>query len=90
MVLMTLATTDPNHPNRGLFVVTLALCLPALVPALPFLYGMVAVAWNLTSADSGGATWPVTTVYVLATGLVAACNVWLVGRVRRSHRHASP
>jgi hypothetical protein len=88
MVLMTIATTDPNHPERGLFAIALALCLPALIPALPLLYISVAAVWGLTNADSGGVTWPVTAAYVLATGLIAACNLWLVGRARRTLRHA--
>jgi len=90
MVMMTLATTDPNHPKRGLFVIALALCLPALVPALPVLYVAVALAWSVTNADSGGVTWPVTAAYVLAAALAAACNVWLVRRARRTLRHVAP
>ena len=90
MVFMTLATTDPNHPKRVLFVIALALCLPALVPALPVLYVALALAWGLTSADSGGVTWPVTAAYVLAAALAAACNVWLIGRTRRTLRHVAP
>jgi hypothetical protein len=88
MVLMGLATTDPNHPKRVLFVVALALCLPGLVPALPVLYVAVALAWSVTNADAGGVTWPVTAAYVLAAALAATCNVWLIGRLRRTLRHA--
>lgn len=87
-VLMTLATVDPNHPKRGLFVIALALCLPGLVPALPVLYVTVALVWSVTNADSGGVTWPVTAAYGFAAALAATGNVWLFGRLRRTLRHA--
>ncbi len=51
--LIALATIDPNHPKRGLFVMALALRIPGLVPALPFLYVAVAgcgVSRTLTPA----------------------------------------
>lgn len=86
---MPLATTDPNHPKRGLFVIALALCHPALVPAPRVLYVAVALAWGLTNADSGGVTWPVTAAYVLAAALAATCNVWLIGRPRRTLRRVA-
>lgn len=88
MLVMGLATADPNHPKATLFVVALALCLPGLVPALPLLYFAVAIAWSATNADVGGVTWPITGTYVLAAALAAIGNVWLIGRLRRTMRHA--
>lgn len=88
MVLMAFATTDPNHPKQGLFVIALALCLPALLPALPALFVVVAAVWRLTNADAGGVTWPVTVAYVVVSGAVAVGNVWLIRRFGRTRRHA--
>lgn len=81
--LMAIAMVDPNHPRVGLFVIDLLLCLPALIVAGPVLYLLVAAAWNLTNADSGGSTWPVTVAYALAVGVAAAANVVVLQRISR-------
>jgi hypothetical protein len=90
MVLMALAIVDPNHPRLGLFIASLVLCLPAMLPALPVFYVVLATVWNLTGAGDGGLTWPVTAAYIAAIGLVAVSNVSIVKLVIRQHRqHAS-
>ncbi len=80
-VSMGLAMIDPNDPEQPLLVAACVLCLPAMVLALPVFYVVVATAWNLTDADNGGSTWPVTATYVVGIGLVAVANVWVARRV---------
>lgn len=81
--LMAIATADPNHPRIGLFVLDLLLCLPALIVVGPVLYLLIAVVWNVTSADNGGSTWPVTVAYVVAAVVVAAANVVVLQQLGR-------
>lgn len=81
--LMAIAMADPNHPRVGLLVLDLFLCLPALIVVGPVLYLLVAVVWNVTSADSGGSTWPVTGAYVVGVVVVAASNVVVLQRIGR-------
>ena len=88
MILTALAMHDPNDPRSGLLALALALCLPAVLPALPALYGALALPWNLTRADSGGVTWPVTVWYVVVLGVTAMGNVWLIHTVVRHRRLA--
>ncbi|MFN8022505.1 MAG: hypothetical protein U0Q03_13345 [Acidimicrobiales bacterium] len=78
MVLTAVATADPNEPRTQMWLAAMALCLPALVPALPLLYVVLSIAWNVTNADDGGSTWPLTVVYVIALGGAAVANVALV------------
>ncbi len=64
------------------------LCLPAMLVMLPALYLLAAIAWNVTGADHGGTTWPVTATYVLVLSVTAIVNVLLLrwlsdGRRRR-------
>ena len=56
------------------------LTLPALLPALPVIYVVGALMWNVTDADNGGPMWPVTLVFVLMFCAVALANVALVRR----------
>jgi hypothetical protein len=86
MVLMASAMADPNHPRLGLFIASLVLCLPTMLPALPVLYVVLATVWNLTGAGDGGPLWPVTAAYIAAFGLVAVGNVSIVKLVIRQHR----
>ncbi len=90
MALAGFATSDPNTPNLELWVLTLILCLPTVVPALPVAYAALSIAWNVTNADEGGATWPLTVVYVLTLGAVAAANVAIVRWWRGRRRHPGP
>ena len=85
-VLMALATADPNRPRLGLFVASLVLCLPTMLAALPVFYFFLAMAWNLTDAGNGGPKWPVSAAYVVAIGLVAVGNVFVVRRAHRRRR----
>jgi hypothetical protein len=70
--------------------VAMLLTLPALLPALPAIYLLGAIIWNVTDAgDGGGPMWPVTLVYTLMFAGVAAANVWLwlmAVRIRRTRR----
>ena len=86
MALMAIATADPNHPRLGFFLGSLFLCLPTMVPGLPVFYLTIAAMWGLTSADRGGATWPLTMAYVGMIGLVAASNVLVIRRNVRRRR----
>jgi hypothetical protein len=81
---VAVAMSDPNHPRRSLCIVMLVACLPGSVGAFPFLYVAVPLAWNLTHADSGGVTWPVTAAYAAVGGLAAVANIILLrGRLDR-------
>ena len=62
------------------------LTLPALVLALPVVYFVGALSWNLTNADSGGPMWPVTLVYTLMFAGIAIANVWIFHLLLRSRR----
>lgn len=73
-VLALVATGDPNQVNRAPLVLALVLCLPVLVAGLAPLYIVIALAWNMTGADHGGPTWPVTMSYVLAFAAMACVN----------------
>jgi len=86
--LTTYAMADVNHVRGPAFAAALLLCLPATIPTLPFLYVILALGWNLTDADSGGTTWPVTALYVVVLGGVAIANLVVVERLwkRRTGR----
>jgi hypothetical protein len=78
-ILAIVATSDPNHKAYPAFDFTLALCLPSLLLLLPAFYAVVGNAWNMTGADHGGITWPVTAAYVVMFTAAAILNVGLVG-----------
>jgi hypothetical protein len=80
-ILAIVATADPNHKAYPAFDFTLALSLPALVALAPVFYAVVGNAWNLTGADHGGTTWPVTVAYVVMFTAAAALNVGIVSMV---------
>jgi len=89
-LVCALAASAFANPNQafswGREGVALGLTLPAVVPALPFVYLTGAGIWDVTGADSGGPMWPVTLVYTLMFATVAVVNLWLLRRVlgRRS------
>jgi hypothetical protein len=69
------------------------LCLPSLILLLPVLYVAVSTAFNMTGADTGGITGPVTATYVVVFTLMAVLNVVVVNtalRSRRRKKHAEP
>jgi hypothetical protein len=86
-VLAGLAWHDPNAGFGHVELAALLLTLPALIVAIPFVYVIGAMAWNITNADSGGPMWPVTTCFVVMFVVVAAVNVLLA--VRLAHRAAT-
>ena len=82
------ALADVNDTRGVALAAALLLCVPATIPALPVLYVVLALGWNLTDADSGGTTWPLTVVYVVVLGVLAVVNLQLLGRVwRRRIQH---
>ena len=62
--------------------------LPAMLAGGLLLYVFGAAAWNLSGADTGGETWPVTLTYTLVVAVVAAVNVMLVRMLRSRRWHA--
>lgn len=69
--------------------VAMLLTVPALLAALPVIYVVGAVIWNITDAGDGGPMWPVTLAYALMFAGVATANVWLLLvalRTRRARR----
>jgi hypothetical protein len=84
-VVAALAASAFRSPEEGFTWtregVAMALTLPALLPALPVLYGLGALAWNVTSAGDGGLMWPVTLTYALLFAATALANVWLLRRL---------
>ena len=63
------------------------LTLPALVPALPVIYTVGALTWNLPGAgDGAGPMWPVTVVYTAMFAGAAVANVWLLHMTARARR----
>ncbi len=62
------------------------LVLPVLVGALPVVYVVGALAWNLTDADSGGPMWPVAVAYAVMFAGIAALNAWLLWALARRFR----
>lgn len=88
-VLMAVAMHDPNQVRSGWFVLALVAALPAMLAGVAVLYVFGAAAWNLTGADHGGATWPVTLTYTVVVAVVAAVNVMLVRLLRSRRWHAA-
>jgi hypothetical protein len=80
------AMADPNHPSTTLLVLSMALCLPALIGTLPVLYVVVSIAWNVTDADHGGTSWPVTASFAAVIALAAVVNVVLLRSLLTSRR----
>jgi hypothetical protein len=87
--VMAVAMHDPNSVRSGWFVVALIAALPAMVAGVVVLYVTGAAIWNLTGADQGGATWPVTVVYTVVVAVVASTNVLLFRFLRARPRRAA-
>lgn len=88
VTIAAVATSDPHDVHGRLLWFAIALCLPASVPALPFVYVVAALVWNVSNADTSGPGWPITTTYAVLLGLVAATNVVVVRELaRRRPRH---
>ena len=85
-ILAVIATNDPNQKVLWAFIASLVLCLPSMIAVVPVFYVAVSTAFNITGADNGGSTWPVTATYVAVFVLAAVLNVLLVELVRRSRQ----
>jgi hypothetical protein len=86
-ILAIVATAHPNHIAYPAFDLVLALAMPALLAIAPVFYVVVGNAWDLTGADHGGPTWPVTVAYVVMFSAAAVLNVGVVTLVA-SHLRA--
>jgi len=64
----------------------LVLCLPALVPALPVIYFVGAIAWNASGAPDNGPLWPVALTFAVLLGACACFNVFLSHTVAANRR----
>jgi hypothetical protein len=60
--------------------VAAAFTLPMIVPALPVIYVVGALAWNLGGTDDGDPTLLVTLTFTALMTAVAITNAWLVTR----------
>jgi hypothetical protein len=58
--------------------VAAALTLPMIVPALPVIYLVGALAWNLGGTDSGDPTLLVTLTFTALMTAAAVANAWLL------------
>jgi hypothetical protein len=85
-VVALIATRDPNHLAYPAFDVAIGMCLPSLVLLYPVFLAVVGNVWNVTGADHGGVTWPVTAAYVAAFSTAAVLNVGLVTLAIRSYQ----
>lgn len=84
--LTCVAWRDPNHVQRGSEVASIGLTVPAFVPLLGVVYGVLAASRSLFHADAGGPLWPVTIVYVAVFAGLAVLEVWVVRIVRVGRR----
>jgi hypothetical protein len=84
-ILAIAATSDPNRIAYPAFDFALGLSLPSLLLLAPVFYVVVSRAWNLTGADAGGITWPVTAAYVVVFTAAAVLNVGLVSMTIDAH-----
>ena len=70
--------------------------MPSLLLLSPAFYAVVGNVWNVTGADHGGITWPVTAAYVVMFTAAAILNVGLASMLidarrgdRRAARHST-
>ena len=79
--MATLAAIAWGHDHNGFYPIeaaALILALPMVVPALPIIYFVGALAWNATGAPENGLMWPVALTFALMLGVCACANVWLL------------
>jgi hypothetical protein len=82
-VLGAVATANPNDLRPWAWVAALVLTLPLTPLCVVLIYAVTPIAWNLTHADNGGPTLPVTLAYTACFVLTAMANVALVEAWRR-------
>ena len=81
VAVITLAAIAWGHDHSGfdpIEAATLILALPTVVPALPVIYFVGALAWNVTGAPDNGPMWPVALTFASLLGACAVLNVWLL------------
>jgi hypothetical protein len=77
--------TDGFNASEGVAGV---LTVPLILPALPIIYVVGALAWQVGGTESGQPTSVVTVAFTAMMALVALANVALVAAVRRRRRRA--
>jgi len=93
--VVTLAAIGWGHDHSGFDPVeaaALGLVLPAVVPDLPVIYLVGALAFNATGAPDNGPMWPVALTFSVVLGGCACLNVWLLHlfAARRRARRTPP
>ena len=79
---------SPDGEFDALRAVTGLITLPMLVPALPFIYVLGALAWSATDAADGGPMWPVTLTFTVIMTITASLNVVVLAHVTRGLRRS--
>lgn len=79
--LTAIAFSDPVEEHWTAEIAAAVLGLPFVIPALPVIYVLGAVAWNLSDATGGGPMWPVTLTFTAIMTAVACANAELVRAV---------
>jgi hypothetical protein len=90
--VVILAAVAWGHDHSGFYPVeaaALALALPAVIPALPIIYVVGAMAYNVTGAPDNGPLWPVALTFAVLLGGCACLNVWLL-HLYLTRRRTSP
>jgi hypothetical protein len=70
-----------GHDHSGfdpIEATALALVMPAVVPALPVIYFVGAIAWRLSGAPDNGPMWPVAVTFAVLLGACACINLLLL------------
>jgi hypothetical protein len=81
LAVVILASIAWGHDHGGfdpIEAAALVLALPIVVPALPIIYVVGAIAWNATGAPDNGPMWPVALTFAVLLGACACINVWLL------------
>ena len=88
--LTAFAAWNPNDPRVGLLWLSFVFTLPTSIALLPLFYVVAAIAWNVSGADDGGRTWPVTLTYAAALTAIAVASQLVVMRLRRRTTRSQP
>jgi hypothetical protein len=88
--VVILASIAWGHDHSGFDpfeAAAVALALPIVVPALPVIYFVGALAWNITGAPEQGPMWPVALTFAVMLGSCACINVFLLHMWATNRRH---
>jgi hypothetical protein len=93
LTVVVLASIAWGHDHSGFDPVeatALALVLPVVVPLLPVIYVVGAIAWRVTGAPENGPMWPIALTFAIMLGGCACLNVlllhtWSTRRSTRGH-----